>query len=225
MHVGHCSIPCPGPQQGPSTSWSLSTLAFPCGRPGSFSKERKCCTKQNVRLTLVEAECQGEEQEDTSYLHGQGDVLLSAAERNRDTPQCLRDPASGSLLGHLYLSHSWHHTTQPAPPHSPVVTTFKVRGQQQVATGSLVGARMKASPKPMEVTILISSEDWGPVPGVGDSSGCALQALIEQLCTRKQDWRNGQDSKGNTVSSRVALINDPAAATCRVQLSGEATSG
>lgn len=37
--------------------------------------------EQNVALTLVAAECQGEEQENTSCLHGQGDALLGTAKR------------------------------------------------------------------------------------------------------------------------------------------------
>lgn len=34
---------------------------------------------------------------------------------------------------------------------------------------------------------------------------------------QEADWRNGQDGKGNTCvsMSSVALINDPATATCR----------
>lgn len=84
---------------------------------------------------------------------------------------------------------------------------------------------MKASPKPMEEIILISSKAWGPVPGVGLSPESAPQAVIKKRFTKNQDWRKGQASKGNTISSTVALINDPAAGTGRVKLSAEATSG
>lgn len=178
MHVGHCSIPCPGPQQGPSTSWSLSTLAFPCGRPGSFSKKRKCCTKQNVGLTLVEAECQEEEQEDTSYLHGQGDVLLSAAERNRDTPECLRGPVSGSLLGHLYLSPF-------LAPHHTASSTPQSCGENIQSTGTTAGGNWLIGGRKDES---LSQANGGNNPylqrGLGPCPGCGGQLWV---CTPSTD--------------------------------------
>lgn len=133
--------------------------------------------EQIVALTLVAAERQGEEQENTSYLHSQGDALLGTAKRKRDTSQTFRDAVSGGLCWHLYaFPHLWHHATWPAAPCSLVVITLKSRGQYQVANGSLVCARMKASQKPMEVRILIAGKDWSCISGVGDSLGSALQA-------------------------------------------------
>lgn len=133
--------------------------------------------KENVPLTLVAAECQGEEQEYTSCLHGQGDALLGTAKWKWDTSEAFRDPVSGSLCWDLYsFPHLWHHPTWPAPPRGLVTTTLKVWGQYQVASGSLVCARMKASLKPMEVTILITGKDWSCISGVGESLGSALQA-------------------------------------------------
>lgn len=145
---------------------------LPTWQTWELQQGEEIAPKENAGLTLVEEECQGEEQENTSYLHGRGDVFLSTAERKQDPPECPRDPVSGTLLGPLYRSPLL--APQPAPPCSPAVTPFKARGPHQVATGSLEGARMKASPKPMEEIILISSKDWGPGPGVGVSPGPAL---------------------------------------------------
>lgn len=76
------------------------------------------------------------------------------------------------------------------------MTTFKVWGQQQVANSSLVYARMKASLKPMEVTILIAGKDWSGILAVGDSLGSALQVSKKRLCTRSslEKWA-GQQGK------------------------------
>lgn len=95
--------------------------------------------KQYVALTSVAAECQGEEQENTSCLHGQGDTLLETAKRKQETSQAFRGLVSGSLCWDLYtFPHCWHHPAWPAPPRSLVMTTFTARGQHQVAKGSLV---------------------------------------------------------------------------------------
>lgn len=130
--------------------------------------------KKNVGLTLVEEESQGEEQENTSDLHGGGDVLLSTAERNWDAPGCVRDPDSGTLLGPLYLSPL-------LAPHHRASSTLQGCGDNIQSMGTaaggtwLIGGRKdESSAKPMEETILICSQGWGPVPGVGVSPGSAL---------------------------------------------------
>lgn len=85
--------------------------------------------KENVALTLVAAECQGEEQENTGCLHGQGEALLGAAKWKWDASQAFRGPVSGSLCWDLYtFPHLWHHPARPAPPRSLVMTIFKVPG-------------------------------------------------------------------------------------------------
>lgn len=73
--------------------------------------------QQNISLTLVAAECQGEEQDESSCFHGQGDVLLETAKRKWDTSQTFRDPVSVILCWDLYtFPHLWHHPAWPAPP-------------------------------------------------------------------------------------------------------------
>ena len=65
-----------------------------------------------------------------------------------------------------------------------------------MANGSLVCARIKASLKPMEATILIADKDWSCISGVGKSLGFALQAGKKRLCTRSRlEKRAGQQGK------------------------------
>lgn len=100
------------------------------------------------------------------------------------------------VLGPYTFLHVWRHPAQPAPPHSLVMTTFNMQGQHQMANGSLLCPRMKAFPKPMEVTILIAGRDWSHIPGVGASLGSALQAGKKRL-SAKSRWekRAGQQGK------------------------------
>lgn len=118
---------------------------------------------------MVEAECQGEEQENTSYLHGQGEVLLSTVERNWDTPQCLGDPVSGSLLGPLYLSLF-------LAPHHTASSTLQPCGDNIQSMGTtpggnwLIGGRKDESPSQANGgNNPYLQEDWGPVPGMGSA--------------------------------------------------------
>lgn len=120
---------------------------------------------------MVEAECQGEEQENTSHLHGQGDVLLSAVERNWDTPQCLRDPVSGSLLGPLYLSPF-------LAPHHTASSTLQSCGDNIQSTGTTAGGNWLIGGRKDESLSQANGGDnpylqkgWGPVPGVGSALG------------------------------------------------------
>lgn len=153
--------------------------------------------QQNVALTLVAAECQGEEQEKNSCLHGQGDVLLETAKRKWGTSQNFGDHVSVILCCDLYTFPClWHHPAQPAPPRSLVMTTFQVWGQHQVANGSLVFARMKVPLKPMELMILIACKDWSCISGAGGCLGSALQAGKKRLCTRSRVKKQaGQQGK------------------------------
>lgn len=183
MRVGHCSIlrySLPRATARSQHQLACSQAHLPMQQTWELSQGEEIAPKQNVALTLVAAKCQGEEQENTSCLHGQGDALLGHCLGFQRS--CLRQP----MLGPYTFPHLWHHPAWPAPPHSPVMTIFKVQGQHQVANSSLACGRMKASPKPMEVTILTTGKDWSCTSGVGGSLGSAVQAGKKRLCTRSR---------------------------------------
>lgn len=212
-HFGHCSTPCPGPQQGPSSSCSPPTLTLPCGRPGSFSKERKQLrTKCWTHLGRRRVPGRGAGKQQLPSWSGRCLSELSRGSRTLLSSQrCCPWHSAGTFIA-LPIAGS---TAQSQPHPQCCADNIPTTGTAPGGSWLIGGASMKGSPKPMEGPILISSKDWGPGTGAGLSPGSALRAVIKQLCTKSQDWRNGHASKGNAVSSSVALINDPAAAPCR----------